>query len=156
MVSLVLSAAILFFLCLDSRAQKEADMLPLATSSGLTLNASEELDIQQMSDGFRIRPVNFHKMRSPFDLTVQLKKRLPEGQWPESKIVNKETIHYRIEKQSGGSGGTEVTLMAWKPCSRGYILVRQRVQAEEPTAPDHTVGWQAIEAAACTAAPPKP
>jgi hypothetical protein len=148
-----LTAALFLFFSPGSRTQKEADMLPLGTSSGLILSVSEKLDIQPTGDGFRIRPLNFSKMRSPFDLTVELKKTVPKGQWPDSRIVNKETIRYRVEEQSGGSGGAGVTLIAWKPCSRGYILIRHRVQAEEPTPPDHTIAWQVIEAARCRATP---
>jgi Tse3 toxin immunity protein Tsi3 len=149
-----------FFVALSlvtlSIAQKEASIFSIVHSNGLTLSLNQKLEVERTSEGFRIRPLNFRKMRSPFELTIELSKTRPDGEWPSTRPTNGETIHYRIDQQSGGSGGTAGFLSAWKPCTKGYVLVRQRAQAEELNLPDYSVAWQVIADAGCTAAPDHP
>jgi Tse3 toxin immunity protein Tsi3 len=134
-------------------SQKEASIFSLSHSNGLNLSLKQKLDVERTSDGFRIRPLNFRKLRSPFELTIDLSRTPPEGEWPDMRQAHGETIHYRIDQQSGGSGGTVGILSGWKACTNGYVLVRQRIQAEEPSLLDYSVAWQVLSDASCAAGP---
>jgi hypothetical protein len=118
-------------------------------SNGLTLTLNQALDIEETSDGFRVRPVNFRHLRSPMELTISLKATLPEGEWPGRRQTDGEIVHYRTDQEPGGSGGTEETLSLWKQCTLGYVLIRQRLQAETPNQMDFSLGWYMASNVSC-------
>lgn len=116
----------------------------LKHENGLALSIAADLQTSKTHDGFIIYPEGGLDRRSPIQVSVSFYPgQSPEGDWPNSKSLNGSTIYYRENSQSGGSGGTEYTLEAWKKCVDGYIKTEQTVQIEYGN-PDFSLTWQII------------
>jgi hypothetical protein len=68
----------------------------------------------------------------------------PPGAWPSERNVNGRRIRYRIDRAEGGSGGTQVDLHSWEPCTNGHLAYAQGDVVEEPGEPDFTLVWSVI------------
>ena len=118
-------------------------MVTLTHENGLSLSISSDLKDKKIQDGFIIYPEEGLDCRSPIEVTILfIRGKTPEGDW-QSKSVGKSAVYYRQTSQSGGSGGTEYELEAWKDCVGGYIRTDQTVQLEYGD-PDFSLTWQII------------
>ena len=131
-------------------AKAEGDLVTTLTHpNGLSLTLNRKLDVQQTSDGFRIRPLNFRELRSPFELTINSRATRPDGKWSDTRKVGSETVHFRTQSGPGGSGGPVEILSLWKCCAGHYVLIQQSEQAEDRTLLDFTLAWELISLVKC-------
>ncbi|HBE32415.1 MAG TPA: hypothetical protein DDW76_10360 [Cyanobacteria bacterium UBA11369] len=124
-------------------------MMQVAHPNGLLLNLPQSLSVEQTSFGFRVRPQGYQELRSSPEIIVTLyaNRQQPEGEWPQVRQIDGRTVHYRVEKEAGGSGGDIHVLSAWEAYPNGYIFFRGDFQVEAPAKPDFTLGWIAIKGA---------
>ena len=70
----------------------------------------------------------------------------PPGVWHGERNISGRRIHYRIEREEGGSGGAQIDLYAWERCENGYLEYSQGDIVEEPGNPDFSLVWTVIAA----------
>lgn len=128
---------------------QNATMMKVTHPNGLVVNLPESLSVEQTSDGFLLRPLGYQELRSPPQIKVSLhiNQLKPQGEWPEVRQIDGQSVYYRLEKQAGGSGGDIHILSSWKANPTGYIFVQEDVQVEEPIKPDFKLGWMVVEGA---------
>ncbi|MEO0970172.1 MAG: Tsi3 family protein [Cyanobacteria bacterium J06639_18] len=115
--------------------------------NGLQLKFPQTLSIEKIADGFLIQPSNWQELRSPSEIIVNLNtsQELSKQKWDGSKKIDGKVIYFRVEEVDGGSGGNIYTLIASKPLLKGYIYLKQTVQAEDINQADFSLGWNIIE-----------
>ena len=134
---------VLLLVACNKMEHTNVPMVTLSHENGLTLSVSPDLKYKKAQDGFIIYPEGGLDRRSPIQVTISyIQGKTPEGDW-QSKSIGGSTVYYRQTSQSGGSGGTEYELEAWKDCIGGYIRTEQTVQLEYGD-PDFSLTWQVI------------
>lgn len=116
--------------------------------NGLSVRLPDSLTTSETDDGFLIVPpgdANAYS-RYPLEINVTLHRgeEQPDGSWAEQRRIESRVVHYRVEENEGGSGGSEYGLYAWESVPGGYIKYQQWAQAEM-SRPDFKLAWQVIE-----------
>lgn len=121
--------------------------LLLAMPDSIELGVMRKIAIEQTTTGFKVQPADQGMVRYVTEATVERRDgdSAPAGEWPEKRTIDGRTVHYRIDRSDGGSGGAEYNFQAWERVAVGYIFYRQYDQAEEPAPPRFDLIWSVIE-----------
>jgi hypothetical protein len=134
--------------------QPEAMMTITHSSNGLRLSLPESLPLDgapqrpkvtESAAGFKVALGAESRRRVKIEASVALRAATePPGAWPSERDVNGRRIRYRIDRAEGGSGGTQIDLHAWEPCTNGHLEYAQGDIVEEPGEPDFSLVWTVI------------
>jgi|GEM_PF-5161272 len=121
--------------------------------NGLVLTSSKTLSvISQTQDGYILDSEKARGTRYPVDIRVRLESGSEPVGSSQSRVINGNRVHYRIETDSGGSGGEGHTMTAWRRCSEKsdkHVLVIQYTQVEWPENPDFEETFRILGHVSC-------
>jgi len=147
---LLLLIAIAPGLHLSEQTGKTAAMQTVTHPNGLALVLEDTFTVSQTPSGFRIEAGNEREARFQVEIVVRLENGPEPAGNRTSVLVDRKRINYRIESLgTGGSGGTEVLMTAWHPCSGKQIMAIQRGQAELEEDLDFQRAFQILAHATC-------
>ena len=134
--------------------QPEAMMTITHSSNGLRLSlpgslpldgAPQRPKVTESPAGFKVALGEESRRRVKTEASVVFREAAePPGSWPNERDVNGRRIRYRIDRAEGGSGGTQIDLHAWEPCTNGHLEYEQCDVIEEPGEPDFSLVWSVI------------
>ena len=129
-------------------------MMTTHSSNGLRLSLPESLPldgvphrltVKQTSGGFQVTLGEASIRRVAIVAGVALREgATAPGAWPGEREVSGRRIHYRIDREEGGSGGSQVDFHAWEACAHGHLEYAQGDVVEEPGEPDFSLVWRVI------------
>ena len=143
MRSIALVLAIASFSCKESPHSRPRART-VTHANGLQLQLGDQLAAFTTDGGFRLQHVNHGQHRSPFVIDVRLRSQSPPAGLARRKVDGHD-VHYRVDERSGGSGGAEFTLLAFRALRIGYLELEMRRQSEEP--PEWSTAWTVIRSA---------
>ena len=107
-------------------------------------------ETERTASGFRIRPLGWRTQREVREMTVSLH---PPGEATpglgQRRRVGADIVRYALARESGGSGGDEVTLRAERAMATGILRFEWRGQAEDGGEPDLTEAWDVMASVDC-------
>jgi hypothetical protein len=126
-----------------------AELVAVSHPNGLVLELPQGLYlVETTAAGFRIRPKGAQRMRSPFEIRIEVGgESPPDGDWPQRRELRGHQVRFRLETHEGGSGGTEHVLHAWQTSGEAVLTLQQRVQFEGPGRPEFRDGWAVLATA---------
>lgn len=114
----------------------------------LSVPVPEGLAGRPVPRGLLLRPREAR--RSPFDVTVTIE---PAAASPLALLRRRRDggalLRYRLDREEDGSGGTEVTLTAERPCDGATLRLVLLTQAEIPTDAMLEPAWAMLRGATC-------
>ena len=116
----------------------------LTHPNGLSISVAAGINHTETAHGFQLRPPLSGSMRGISETNIQRTSRRPEGDWPEQRKVNGQTMYYRLEEFHGGSGGEEYELTAWKQIGGSYVLLNVHRQQEGTGRPEFESDWEIL------------
>lgn len=129
-----------------------------ATVDGITMTLSipDDLEARPARDGLSIRRRGAEGARRIYEMTVTLHG--SSGPPSERMALDQmrgqgaDAIRYGLQRDDGGSGGEEVTLIATRACAGRTVRLRFDAQAEEGGDVDLEPAFAVLESARCTEA----
>ena len=130
------------------QAVPKENMREYVHKNGLTIKLPEKFSAEETGDGFIVEPADGsnRNVRYPIEAQVILKKGEIPPSWEnaEEKTVGNRTIKYRINKQTGGSGGAEYNFNAHETIGNDVVYYSQAEQSKD-AAPQFNLAWTIIE-----------
>jgi hypothetical protein len=150
---LYLLAAVLLASCSSQGArqskpsQEEQRTKEVTHPNGLKVRLAESLTVEEVYNGFEIKPHGSESRRYPVEITVRLYsgQQKPSGEWPKEKRIGERIIKYRESRaDAGGASGdqTIISLEAWEEVPSAYIFYTYTSPEPEE---DANLGWRIIE-----------
>ena len=112
----------------------------LRHENGLTV-VEGSYEATATASGFLFKPPASEARRFTKRIVVEVRESEPAGDWPESRSVEGTESRYRVDSRSGGSGGEERVLRAWKKDGPVWITLEETAQSEHPSDSDFETGW---------------
>ena len=128
-----------------------------ATVNGtlLTVGVPTGLQASAIPGGLLLQQSGEEQKRQVYRMTITLVD--PAGPAPAVPLDRTRgegggTVRYALDRYDGGSGGSEVMLIARRACARGTVQLRFDAQGEEGGDVDLEPAFAVLEKARCTAA----
>jgi hypothetical protein len=116
--------------------------------NGLIIVVSDTVyETEKTAYGFRLIPAGTRDTRRQTEILVELKADPPPGEFSQTRSLDGIEARYRIDADTGGSGGEERTLTAFKPSGSRYIYLTQTVQSEMPHDSAFDPAWKLLSGA---------
>ena len=114
-------------------------------SNGLAVQRPDGFDVTEKAGGLALKEQG--ALRSPRSVLIMLMDKAPATK-PRSqrRLANGATASYAVERHSGGSGGDEYELTAWRPANGRWIVLKGWVQTEGGE-PGFAVAWAVFDTA---------
>jgi hypothetical protein len=144
------SILLLFVLgaCSSLPVAKQPDGKPMKHENGLIVSVPDAAyETEKTAHGFRLIPAGTRDTRRQTEILLELKPDRPPGEFPLTRSLDGIEARYRIDVDSGGSGGEERTLTAFKSSGIGHISLRQTVQSEIPHDSAFDPAWKLLSGA---------
>lgn len=120
----------------------------------LTVSVPQELEATPAPRGLLLQRHGAQAQRRIYRIAITLVGVTAGTEFPltQQRGEGDRAVRYGLDRFDGGSGGEEVTMIAQRPCGRGFIRLRFDAQAQEGGEIDLEPVFAILDEARCTPA----